>query len=80
MDDDRTTRNAETRVPRRAETTRQQLPPEAQRDFGSEQLPTEIGENPWDVPSEPGGLPPSEEVAGDGATDTSSGEVAGSGG
>ncbi len=39
-------------------------------DFGSERLPTEAAQNPWDVPADPGSVPPSTTVAGDGQNET----------
>ena len=37
-----------------------------QKDYGSEQLPTDAVENPWDVPVQPGIPSPSDQVTGNG--------------
>lgn len=47
-------------------------PEETLRDFGSERLPTGATENPWDVSHDPGVLPPSSQVAGDGEGESES--------
>ena len=39
---------------------------DARKDFGSEQLPIDVTENPWDVSTSPESPPPSGQVAGDG--------------
>lgn len=39
---------------------------EDRQDYGSERLPTDVKQNPWDTPSVPGEVPPSQRVAGDG--------------
>lgn len=39
--------------------------PDAVRDFGSEPLPTDIQENPWDVPAGTGGFSPADLVTGE---------------
>ena len=48
---------------------------ETDKDFGSERLPTDTTQNRWDMPSGPDGIPPSERVAGGGATETSFGVI-----
>ena len=70
MADKSTTHN--TRQAEQVESSRRHLPLEERRDFGSERLPTDLAENPWDTPTDSGGVPPSQRVAGDSPGDGSS--------
>lgn len=54
------------------ESRQRHVPPAEQLDFGSERLPTDLPENPWDTPTGSGGVPPAERVAGDSPSDPSS--------